>query len=164
MTRAYLRLDPAFDEHKAAYPDGPYAALVACLCLAEMQHQRGRFRNEAYLRALMGRRGRHLKYLLDHGDLVVLADGRLYVDGWDEWQEGDWKVGERMARLRHRLHRNPNRNEDRNPERHSPSDGGRLGGGVIDGAGAGAGKALASDRHVGPGFKEKLAAAGGKKP
>ncbi len=29
MTRAYIRLDPAFDERKYDYPDGAYAALVA---------------------------------------------------------------------------------------------------------------------------------------
>ena len=79
--------------------------MIACFCIAEMQPHRGRFRNQAYLKALLGKRGRWLKYLIDHGDIVTLADGRLYVDGWDEWQEGDWKVGERLARLRHRMHR-----------------------------------------------------------
>lgn len=158
MTRAYLRLDPAFDEHKQSYPDGPYSALVACLCLAEMQPQRGRFRNEAYLKALLGKRGRWLKYLVEHGDVVTLADGRVYVDGWDEWQEGDWKVGERMSRLRHRLHRNKCDGSERNSERHSPSDGGRLGAG----GGAGAGEAVTSDRNVGHGLKEKVGWVPGK--
>ena len=102
MTRSYIRLDPAFIEHKEAYPDGPYAALVDVFCLAEQQPARGRFRNERYLRALLGRRGRHVPYLLEHQDLKPLADGRLYVDGWDEWQEGDWKVGERVERIRGR--------------------------------------------------------------
>ena len=105
-TRAYLRLDPGFDEHKEAYPDGPYAALICTFCLAESQPERGRFRNERFLRALMGKRGRHLGYLLAHGDLVVLDDGRVYVDGWDEWQEHDWKVQERLERLRERRERN----------------------------------------------------------
>jgi hypothetical protein len=102
MPRAYLRLDPAFDERKADYPDGPYAALIATLCLAEHQPHRGRFRNAGYLRALLGKRGRHVPYLIAHGDLVTQADGRLYLDGWDEWQEGDWKVAERVARIRER--------------------------------------------------------------
>ena len=158
MTRAYLRLDPAFDEHKSAYPDGPYSALVACLCLAEMQPHRGRFRNEAYLRALLGRRGRYLKYLVDHGDVVTLADGRVYVDGWDEWQEGDWKVGERMARLRHRLHRNSCNGEGDGSDRitsvrRPPSSAG---------GGAGAGEAVTSDRNVGHGLKEKVGWVPGK--
>lgn len=101
-TRAYLRLDPGFDERKEHYPDGPYAALIAVFCLAESQPDRGRFRNERFLRALMGKRGRHLVYLVARGDVVTLPDGRLYVDGWDEWQEGDWSVPERLTRLRNR--------------------------------------------------------------
>lgn len=102
MTRAYIRLDPAFDEHKYAYPDGAYAALVATLCLAEHQAIRGRFRNAEYLGKLLGKRGRWVNFLLEHGDLKALRDGRVYVIGWDEWQEGDWKVGERMRRVRMR--------------------------------------------------------------
>jgi hypothetical protein len=102
MPRAYLRLDPAFDERKESYPDGPYAALIATLCLAELQPERGRFRSLDYLSRLLGRRGRHVPYLVEHGDIVLLPDGRPYVEGWDEWQEGDWKVAERVARIRHR--------------------------------------------------------------
>lgn len=101
-TRAYIRLDPAFDERKESYPDGPYAAFIAVFCLAESQPDRGRFRSERFLRALLGKRGRHLAYLLSHGDLLLLPDGRLYVDGWDEWQEGDCTVQERLGRLRAR--------------------------------------------------------------
>ena len=26
---------------------------------------------------------------ITRGDVVFLEDGRLYVEGWDEWQEGD---------------------------------------------------------------------------
>lgn len=102
MPRAYLRLDPGFDDRKYAYPDGPYAALIATFCLAELQTQRGRFRSFDYLTRLLGKRGRHAKYLLENGDLVELPDGRVYVEGWDEWQEGDWKVTERVARIRDR--------------------------------------------------------------
>ena len=102
MPRAYLRLDPAFDERKESYPDGPYAALVATFCLAELQPQRGRFRSLDYLSRLLGKRGRHARYLVEQGDLTILDDGRVYVDGWDEWQEGDWKVSERVHRIRNR--------------------------------------------------------------
>lgn len=105
MTRAYIRLDPAFDERKESYPDGPFAALVSTFCLAEHQPERGRFRSFDYLTRLLGRRGRHARYLLDHGDIVTLDDGRVYVDGWDEWQEGDWKVSERVGRIRSRQRR-----------------------------------------------------------
>lgn len=102
MTRAYLRLDPGFDERKESYPDGPYSALIATFCLGELQPERGRFRSLDYLSRLLGRRGRHVPYLVEHGDLTKLDDGRVYVDGWDEWQEGDWKVAERVARIRNR--------------------------------------------------------------
>ena len=105
MPRHYLRLDPGFDERKESYPDGPYAALIACFCQGELQPQRGRFRNERFLKAILGARGRFVPYLISHGDLVLLPDGRLYIDGWDEWQEGDWKVTERVTRIRRRSHR-----------------------------------------------------------
>lgn len=102
MTRAYIRLDPAFDEHKYEYPDGAYAALVGTLCLAELQPERGRFRSVDYLRRLLGKRGRWVNYLLEHQDVIEMPDGRAYVDGWDQWQEGDWKVTERVHRIRTR--------------------------------------------------------------
>jgi len=163
MTRAYVRLDPAFDEHKAAYPDGPYAALIACFCLAELQTHRGRFRNEAYLRGLLGKRGRHLKYLVDQGDLIVLSDGRLYVDGWDEWQEGDWKVVERINRIRHRMHRNSDRYTDRSSDRiHGDS---QTNPAPLSGSGS-AGGAIAERPGVTPadGFKQKARAHGARVP
>lgn len=112
MPRAYLRLDPAFDERKESYPDGPYATLIATFCLAEHQPQRGRFRSLDYLRRLLGKRGRNIPYLVQQGDLVTLQDNRIYVDGWDEWQEGDWKVAERVGRIRNR----------KNLERVTPDD------------------------------------------
>jgi hypothetical protein len=77
-------------------------AFVACLCHADQQSERGRFRNERLLKVLLEKRARWVPFLIAHGDLVVLPDGRLYVDGWDEWQEGDLTVPERMVRLRAR--------------------------------------------------------------
>jgi hypothetical protein len=103
MTRAYIRLDPAFYERKIVtqkYPLPVAMALIGALCLAESQRERGRFRSEKVLSALLDRAGRHVAELIRRGDLVRLPDGRLYVDGWDEWQEGDWKVAERMQRIR----------------------------------------------------------------
>lgn len=104
MGRAYLRLDPAFFDRKAIdqkYPAGAVTALIGVLCHAEHQPQRGRFRDVRVLKALLGPHARWIAFLLEHRDLVAKR-GQLYVDGWDEWQEGDWKVGERVKRIRNR--------------------------------------------------------------
>lgn len=109
MPRAYLRLDPEFYERKMLdqqYPPGAIAAYIGCLCLAETQPKRGRFRDRKVLGVLLGPSARWIPYLIDHGDLIEQERlPRLYVDGWDEWQEGDWKVAERIARVRARTHR-----------------------------------------------------------
>lgn len=110
MSRAYLRYSPKTFHDKVVvdgYPPAAFAAFNAVLCLAEEQPERGRFRSERLLRLLLdepeeGVRlgwGKWVRYLIDHGDLVK-QDGRLYVAGWDEWQEGDFTVAERVARLR----------------------------------------------------------------
>jgi hypothetical protein len=153
VTRAYIRLDPQFDERKEAYPDGPYRALVACLCLAESQPVRGRFRSVDYLRRLLGQSGRHVPFLIEHGDLTVLEGGRVYVVGWDEWQEGDWKVGERVRRIRAR--RNGQGNGDGNGPGNgdvtvtsrSPAGGLRLE--RSSGGGGGVAEAVTPDRYGG---------------
>jgi 5-methylcytosine-specific restriction endonuclease McrA len=100
--RAYLRLDPHLADKKAEYPDGAHRAFVDTLCFAEHQPMRGRFRNQKLLAVLLEKRARWIPYLIEHGDLVPMPDGKLYVDGWDEWQEGDWKVHERVSMIRHR--------------------------------------------------------------
>lgn len=113
MTRAYIRTDPGVFMRKAVeqrYPVGAYAAYDAVRCLGEEQPERGRFRSARLLRLLLDdpTEGVHLgwgkwvPYLIDHGDLTRLPDGSLYIDGWDEWQEGDVTVRERMSRLRDR--------------------------------------------------------------
>ena len=104
MPRHYIRVDPQFYERKAlrqGYPLGAVAALVGCFCLAETQPERGRFRDRRVLSVLLGPARRWLPYLIEHGDLVEQDElPRLYIDGWDEWQEGDLTVPERMARMR----------------------------------------------------------------
>jgi hypothetical protein len=102
VTRAYLRLDPDLLDHKVSYPDGAFRAFVETLCLAEQQPRRGTFKNERLLRVLLERRARWVPYLIEHEDLIPRSDGSFYVDGWDEWQEGDWKVHERVGRIRGR--------------------------------------------------------------
>lgn len=137
MSRAYVRLDPAFFERKAidqAYPPGAVAALVGCICLGEAQPTRGTFRDERLLRALLGPVGKWVKYLLDQGDLVHRNDGRLYIDGWEEWQEGDWQVKERVARIRNRKRANSTPATVTSSVTDRPSGAGR--GGGIAGRGA----------------------------
>lgn len=104
MARAYLRLDPAFFDRKAIdqkYPPAAVAALIGVLCHAEHQPKRGRFRDVRVLKALLGPLAKWIPFLIQHRDLVS-KKGELYVEGWDEWQEGDWKVGERVKRIRNR--------------------------------------------------------------
>lgn len=117
MSRAYLRVDPAMFERKVIqqqYPPLAYAAYSAILCLADSQPVRGRFRDERLMRALLGPLSRQAGVLFERGDVIPAVEhaecgncpaghgspGQLYVDGWDEWQEGDWQVKERMARVR----------------------------------------------------------------
>lgn len=131
MSRAYLRVDPRSYEHKVieqGYPLPLYGAFIGSICLAEHQPTRGRFRNAAVLRALLGPGGRLVPELIRRGDLVSRSDG-LYVDGWDEWQEGDWKVGERVSRIRNRTKRTVTGVTVGTV--YTPSDGDRLS--VIDG-------------------------------
>jgi hypothetical protein len=104
MTRAYLRVDTNYFERclERGDPPGAVGAYIAILCLAESQPKRGYFRNLAILRALLTPAfARHVAYLIEHGDLVERGK-RIYVDGWEEWQEGDWKVAERVERIRKR--------------------------------------------------------------
>ena len=105
MTRAYLRVDPGFYERKVIedrYPLPAVAALIGCFCLGEMQPTRGRFRDVSVLRALLGPAAKWTAYLIEQGDLIVQGNGTVYIDGWDEWQEGDVTVKERMQRIRNR--------------------------------------------------------------
>jgi hypothetical protein len=97
--RSYLRFDPEFADRKAHYPDGAIATFALTLSFAEQQPQRGFFK-KAVLKALLERRSRWIPFLIEHGDLEVLPDGRLYFVGWIEWNEGDWKVSERVQRIR----------------------------------------------------------------
>lgn len=94
--KAYLRLDPDID-HK--HPE-MLAELIRLMCAANRQRPRGRFGNRSQVEALFGRALVRRFYL--RGDLTDCADGSVYVDQWDEWQEGDVDVRDRMRRLRDR--------------------------------------------------------------
>jgi hypothetical protein len=104
--RAYIRIDPHLAERKLGqgYTPAQFACYVSLLNLAEQQPERGRFKTWAVLRAMLDSMGpklsAHLAFLVERVDLVEQADGSWYVVGWDEWQEGDWQVAERMQRVR----------------------------------------------------------------
>jgi hypothetical protein len=127
MTRAYFRGLPDLYVRKAfgtgpkllpprhsakvhpPYPPAAIAAYVGVLCLGEQQPQRGRFSSRGVLvESLKGGEGhgrpmaRQVDFLITQGDLIAQVDGSLYIDGWDELQEGDWQVAERMQRYRGR--------------------------------------------------------------
>lgn len=96
LPRAYLRMSPDLDQH----PDP--LAMVKAMCAAARQPTRGRFRDPRVLERAVGKR--QYREMVQRGD-VVPADPGVYLDGWDEWQEGDLTVGERMRRMRDRRKR-----------------------------------------------------------
>lgn len=101
--RAYHRVDPLMDERKGHYTPAQLGAFLKVQLLAGRQTARGRFRSVAALRALLpSAYVKHVAFLLAEGDLDELTDGTVYVDGWDEWQEGDLTVADRMKALRNR--------------------------------------------------------------
>lgn len=98
LPRAYLRMSPDLDQH----PD-PLSMLRA-MCAAARQPVRGRFREPKVLERTVGRR--QYREMIQRGDVVPCESGPgVYLDGWDEWQEGDWTVAERMKRMRERRKR-----------------------------------------------------------
>lgn len=120
--RAYLRVLPESFGRKAfgvrdeagaltrePYPAAAVAAFYGILCLADYQPERGRFASLGVVKALLeGPNGegrayaRQLPYLVAHKDLIVRPGGVVYVDGWDELQEGDLDVPTRMRVYRNR--------------------------------------------------------------
>lgn len=95
LPRAYLRTDPNLDQH----PDP--LAMVRAMCAAARQPERGRFRDPRILERAVGRR--QYREMVQRGDVVPADPGPgIYLDGWDEWQEGDFTVAERMRRMRAR--------------------------------------------------------------
>lgn len=94
------------DERKGHYTPAQLGAFLKVQLVAGRQSHRGHFRSVAALRALLpGAYVRHVDFLIAEGDLEISPDGKVYVDGWDQWQEGDLTVRDRMAALRNR-HRN----------------------------------------------------------
>lgn len=93
LPRAYLRMDPNLDQH--ADP----LTMLRLMCAAARQPERGRFKDLAIIERAIGKA--KAKAAETRHDIVAVKGG-YYLDGWDEWQEGDWTVAERMARMRAR--------------------------------------------------------------
>lgn len=101
LPRAYLRMSPDLDQH----PDP--LAMIKAMCSAARQPARGRFREPKVLERVVGRR--QYREMVQRGDVIPADPGPgVYLDGWDEWQEGDWTVAERMRRMRDRRKRRGN--------------------------------------------------------
>ena len=101
--RLYLRLWADFPDRKGGYPDRLVVTYLYAMCHALNQPRPGTFRFRAILAAYLGRRlAKNIPELIARGDLVERSDGSLYVDGWNEYQEGDWTSWERQARVRRR--------------------------------------------------------------
>jgi HNH endonuclease len=96
LPKAYLRLDPNIDHTHPEHLE----AFIRLLCAASRQPHRGWFRSRAMVEHLLGKRA--TATLFDRGDLVQRTGGFgiVEVPGWDEWQEGDFTVGERMRLIR----------------------------------------------------------------
>lgn len=94
LPKAYLRFDPNLDSTHPSPGD-----MIALLCAANRQPQRGHFKTPDLARRVLG--SGLYRRSVQRGDLIPNGAG-VYVDGWDEWQEGDWTVGDRMRRLRNR--------------------------------------------------------------
>lgn len=98
LPKAYLRIDPNLDQTHPAPED-----MVRLLCCGNRQPCRGRFKSRELAISVLGR-GLYQRSIA-RGDLSLDGHGSVVIPGWEEWQEGDLNVGERMRRLRER-HRN----------------------------------------------------------
>lgn len=94
LPRAYLRMDPNLDQHPD--PDG----MMRLMCAAARQPIRGHFKFRSTIVDILGEP--RVRAMIRRDDIVKTADGGWYLDGWDEWQEGDLTVAERMRRMRAR--------------------------------------------------------------
>jgi hypothetical protein len=124
MTRNYIRISPdlADEKERDGYSEAAIGAFVKLFCEAEKQSPRGIFKSLPILKAHLGRSARWVSFFLSQNDLCLLPDGRYSVVGWDEWQEGNWQVAERMKRVRESKTK---RNAERNGDRHINKDEGK---------------------------------------
>lgn len=91
------------DEAKSHYTPAQLGAFLKVQLVAGRQKHRGRFRSlEALRMTLPVAYVKYIAFLVAEGDIRVGPDGTAYIDGWDEWQEGDLTVADRMKALRNR--------------------------------------------------------------
>lgn len=122
--RAYHRVDPLMDEKKSHYTPSQLGAFMKVQLLAGRQAEPGFFRSKAALEAaLPPLYAVELGHLLAEHDLIEQPDGRVYVDGYREWQEGDLTVAERMRRLRERKASDAQKGTQRNGDRNGGRNG-----------------------------------------
>jgi hypothetical protein len=79
--------------------------MLFLICAAARQPRRGRFEDVSLIERVLGSRKRAQAFLTPRRpgkepDVVQLEDGTYYLAGWDEWQEGDFTVSERVRRVR----------------------------------------------------------------
>jgi len=129
LVRGTYRRKAFGTDQRAAYPSDAIVAFYGCIELAAEQPERGRFESLDLVRVLLtgpdgkGRRyARQVPFLVDQDDLVRLPDGRWYLDGWDELQEGDLTVADRVSRHRERR-RNAAANDPGNASDNGPANG-----------------------------------------
>jgi hypothetical protein len=116
LPKAYLRISPDLDQHEDPL------VMVILICAANRQPRRGRFKSTAIVERLVGRK--RFRECVVRGDLIHEGTA-WYLDGWDEWQEGDHTVGDRMARLRARRGVGSNRELSAYPDRIPASEASR---------------------------------------
>ena len=95
LPKAYLRMDPDIDQK---HPDN-LAEYVRLVCVSARQRPRGRFANRTVMNVLFGRGT--VNQFFARGD-VEEQNGEIVTSGWDDWQEGDMTVAERVRRTRNK--------------------------------------------------------------
>lgn len=101
--RDWVKVARELPKTRGHYPDGPLVAFVFAVCKAAEQPEPGTFDSVPILRAILdatgNKRGRHVPFLIEHGDFVVLPDGRATIPNWRTFQD-EGKSTKRVQKLR----------------------------------------------------------------
>lgn len=91
--RPWIKVARDYPEKRGHYPDGAVAALTFAFCKAAEQPEPGTFASVGVLKALLDatgqRRGRWVRWLVEHGDVVVGAKGTASLPKWVAFQTAD---------------------------------------------------------------------------